>query len=169
MVVIRSLLEFIFFLGYAFAHSGIVESSSFEQAEATVEIQYGGQVGSGIILLTSDPASGTDTATPNSRQTAQGTAFLVGAGTPLSSSTLFNTPPVFGTSRTQIINDTALSHYLFPTATGSSHIMPGTATQSLSEPNTSSPSPTLVSGPGIRLAITWSHVFFWAAIVSSFL
>ncbi|PMD55349.1 uncharacterized protein K444DRAFT_634182 [Hyaloscypha bicolor E] len=165
----RIVLVITILFGYGFAQSGRAESSTFEQAEATVEIQYGGQVGSGIILLTSDPASGTATATPNSRATAQSTAFLVGAGTPLSSSTLFNTPPVFGTSRTQMINDTALSHYLFPTATGSSQIMPGTATQSLSEPNTSSPSPTLVSGPGIRLAITWSHVFFWAAIVFSFL
>jgi hypothetical protein len=94
-------------------------------------------------------------------------------------------PPLFGTSRTRMINATSTSQYLFPTATGSSQEKPSamatqslfptatgssqektdaTATQNLSGSNTPTPLASVVAGLGIQPDVTWSHVFFWAAV-----
>ena len=182
MVIIHAILVIILFFGSGFAQSA--ESSNSLQAEATVEIQYDGEVGSGIILMTSYPVSCTTSVTSNSSTNSSSTSTtLVTSGqstTPTwtfsTSSTPFNTPPIFGTSRTQMINATSTSQYLFQTATGASQMMTGTtATQNLS--STPSPHASLVAGSGTRFHVTWSnvtwsHVFFWAAvaeIVSGFL
>lgn len=179
MVVNRALLTIIFLFSYGFAQSGPAESSSSLQAVATVQIQYDGEVGSGIILMTGSPASCTtsdisslSTVISNSNITAPSasTVLIVSSPstakiwTPSTSSTSFNTPPVFGTSRTQIVNATATGQYLFPTATGSSQMMTATDTQSPPESSAPTPHASLVAGLGIRPDAVWSHVFFWAAV-----
>jgi len=173
MIMNRAVLVIIFLFGYAFAESGVAESSTLIQAEATVEIQYDGQVGSGVILMTSDTACCTTSVTSNSSTTilSPNTTLIVsGSGTTvvqtsLSSCTLFNTPLVFGTSRTKMINATSTSQYLFPTATGSSQVaVQPTASQSLSPSNSPSTNAALVTGLGTRRGVAWSHVFFWAAV-----
>jgi hypothetical protein len=181
MVVIRAILVVIFLFGSGFAQSDTADSSNSLQAEATVEIQYDGEVGSGIILMTSYPASCTTSITSNSiTDTSSTSTTLVVSNlstTPIwtssTSSNPFNTPPIFGTSRTQMINATSTSQYLFQTATGASQMMTGiTATQNLSESSTPTPHASPVAGSGIRFHAIWSHVFLWAAvteIVSGFL
>jgi hypothetical protein len=172
MIMNRAVPVIILLFNYAFAQPGTAESRTLIQAEATVEIQYDGHVGSGVILMTSDPACCTTSATSNLSKTTltTSTEILVLSpnttvvGTSSSSCTLFNTPLVFGTSRTQMINVTSAGHYLFPTATGSSQMMTGTATQSPSLSNSSPTHAALVTGSGTRRDVTWSHVFFWAAI-----
>jgi hypothetical protein len=182
MVIIHAILVIILFLGSSLAQSA--QSSNSLQAEATVEIQYDGEVGSGIILMTSYPVSCTTSVTSNSSTITSSTSTtLVTSGqstTPTwtfsTSSTPFNTPPIFGTSRTQMINATSTSQYLFQTATSASQTMTGTiGTQNLS--STPSPHASPVAGSGTRFHVTWSnvtwsHVFIWAAvaeIVSGFL
>jgi hypothetical protein len=185
MVVNRALLTIIFLFGYGIARPGTSESSNSLQAEATVEIQYDGEVGSGIILMTSYPASCTTSSTSSpstvissSSTTAPSvsTALIVSSPsttptwTSSTSSTPFNTPPIFGTSRTQMINATSTDQYLFQTATGASQMMTGTtATQNLSESSTPTPHASPVTGSGTRFHVTWSdvtwsHVFIWAAV-----
>jgi hypothetical protein len=193
MVINRAILAIIFLFCYGFAQSDTAGSRNSLQAEATVEIQYDGEVGSGIILMTSYPASCT-TSGPSSSSivnsssstanSSVSTSLIVSSQstTPISTSSTssppFNTPPIFGTSRTQMINATSTSQYLFQTATGASQIMAGTtATQNLSVSNTLTPHTSPVVGSGTRFHVTWSdvtwsHVFFWAAvaeIVSGFL
>ncbi|KAH8797501.1 hypothetical protein F5882DRAFT_374975 [Hyaloscypha sp. PMI_1271] len=158
----RAVPVIILLFNYAFAQPGTAESRTLIQEEATVEIQYDGHVGSGVILMTSDPACCTTSATSNLSKVLSPNTTVV--GTSSSSCTLFNTPLVFGTSRTQMINVTSAGHYLFPTATGSSQMMTGTATQSPSLSNSSPTYAALVTGSGTRRDVTWSHVFFWAAI-----
>ena len=126
----RIVLVINFLFGYAFAESSVTKSSTLIPAEATVEIQYNSQVGSGIILITSDLASCTTSVTSNPSTTILGpnTTLLVSGSnttviqTSLSSCTLFNSPLVFGTSRTKMINSTSTSQYPFPTATSSSQV-----------------------------------------------
>ncbi len=174
MVIIRSILPIIFLFGSGFAQTDTAESSNSLQAEATVEIQYNGEVGSGIILMTSYPASGTTCVTSNSSTITSSTSTTLVVSslstTPIwtssTSSTPFNTPPLFGTSRTQMINATCASQYLLQTATGASQIMTGiTATQNLSESSSPTSRASPVTGSGIRFHDPWSHVFIWAAVV----
>jgi hypothetical protein len=171
MVTNRAILAFIFLFGHGFAQIDAAQSSNSLQAEATVEIQYDGEVGSGIILMTTSPScitSVTSSLIIPSPSTA--TALIVSSPstteiwTPSTSSTSFNTPLIFGTSRTQMVNATSTGQYLFPTATGSSQMMTATNTQSLSEPSTPTPHASLLAGLGIRPDVAWSHVFFWAAV-----
>jgi hypothetical protein len=160
MVIIHTILVIIFLFGSGFAQSDTAESSKSLQAEATVQIQYDGEVGSGIILMTSYPVSCTSSVT--SITSSQGTMPIL---TSLATNTPFNTPLVFGTSRTQMINATSTSQYLSQTASSASQIMTGaTATQTLPESSTSIPQASPVAGSGTRLHDVWSHVFFWAAI-----
>jgi hypothetical protein len=56
MIMNRAVPVIILLFNYAFAQPGTAESRTLIQAEATVEIQYDGHVGSGVILMTSDPA-----------------------------------------------------------------------------------------------------------------
>lgn len=56
MVTNRAILAFIFLFGHGFAQIDAAQSSNSLQAEATVEIQYDGEVGSGIILMTTSPS-----------------------------------------------------------------------------------------------------------------
>jgi hypothetical protein len=66
MILIHAILLIIFLFGSSFAQSDTSESSNSLQAEATVEIQYDGEVGSGIILMTSYLVSCTTSVTLNS-------------------------------------------------------------------------------------------------------
>jgi hypothetical protein len=181
MVIIHAILVIILLFGSCFAQSDTAWSSNSLQAEATVEIQYDGEVGYGIILMTSYPASCTTSVTSNSSTNtlSTGTTLVVSSPstTPIwtssTSSPQFNTPPVFGSSRTQMINATSTSQQLFQTATGASQMMTGImATQNLSESNTPTPHASPVAGSGTRFHDIWAHVFIWAAvteIVSGFL
>jgi hypothetical protein len=159
-------LATIFSFIYCFAQAEAAESSSPLQAEATVEIQFDGESGTGLILMTGYPASSgcssSSTTIPNS--SAANTATV---GVALTSNAPFNTPPLFGTSRTQMINATSTGQYQFPTATGSSQMVTGTAgtdTQNPSGSSTPNPYASLFAGLGTRPDVTWSHVFFWAAV-----
>ena len=179
MIVNRATLATIFLLGYSIAEPGTSDSSISMQAEATVEIQYDGEVGSGIILMTSCPAACTVSDASSlsamiscSDSTADSASTALIASSPSTtviwtsstSSTSFNTPPIFGTSRTQMVNVSSTAKYLFPTATGSSQMITATNTQSSSESSTPDPHASLVAGLGIRPDGAWSHVFFWAAV-----
>jgi hypothetical protein len=168
MGIYRTVLTIIFLFSYTFIQPGIAESSTLTQAEATVEIQYDGQVGSGVIAITSDPSCCTNSVGSNagtitfSTDTTLRALNTTATPTSSSSSSHFNTPPVFGTSRTQVINVTSIGQNMFPTATGSSHIMTDAmASHSLSQ---STPSATPVAGLGSRREVTWFHIFFWATI-----
>ena len=181
MVTNRVILALIFLFGYGFAQSTTAQNSGSLQAEATVEIQYDGEVGSGIILMTSSAScvasvtpssiiSSPSTATSSAGTSANQALIVSGPSTTAiwtspTPTTPFNTPPVFGTTRTQMINATSAGQPLFPMATGSSQMITATSiTQSQSESSTPTPNTSLVVGLGIRPDITWSHVFFWAAI-----
>ena len=167
MIIIHAILLIIFLFGSGFAQSDTAESSNSLQAEATVEIQYDGEVGSGIIPITSYPASCTTSVTSNSITNTPITSTTSLSITPIwtSSCTSFNTPPIFGATRTQMINTTSTSQYLFQTATGASQVMTGImATQNLSGSSTSTPQASPVTGSGTRFHNIWSHVFFWAAV-----
>lgn len=177
----RALLLFVLF-GYGFAQSDTAESCTRLQAEATVEIQYDGQVGSGIILMTNNPTScgnlvHSDLGGTLSDSIATTSAVSTTTLTPPSSSSdsLLKTPPSFGVSRTQMVNATSAGqHLFFPANTGSSQMVTGTtATEILPEHSNSLTSPSsVVAGSGTRPGACWSHVFFWAAvaeIIASFL
>ena len=131
MVIDRAILAIIFLFGYGFAQPGAAESSNSLRAEATVEIHYDGKVGSGIILMTSYPASCTTSnsttiisslSTVTSSITTLSASMALIASSPSitetwtssTSSIHFNMPPPFGTSRTQMINATSTGQYLFP-------------------------------------------------------
>ncbi len=160
MVITHAILVIIFLFSSGFAQFDTAESSKSLQAEATVEFQYDGEVGSGIILMTNYPVS--CTASVTSITSSQGTKPIL---TSLATNTPFNTPPVFGTSRTQVINATSTGQNLFQTASSGSQIMTGvTSTQSLSASSTPTPNASPVAGLGIRPNAIWSHVFFWAAV-----
>jgi hypothetical protein len=124
MVIIYAIL-LIFSFGSGLAQYDIAGSSNSLQAEATVEIQYSGEVGSGIILI--HPASCTISDTSNSITNTLFTSTTSPSTTPIwtssASSNFFNTPPIFGTSQMRIINATSTSQYLFQTATGPSQTM----------------------------------------------
>jgi PBP1b-binding outer membrane lipoprotein LpoB len=128
MVIIHAILVIIFLFGSCFAQSDTAKSSNSLQAEATVEIQYDGEVGFDIILMTSYPASCSTsiTSTSNTNTSITNTTLVVSSlsTTPIStsstSSTSFNTPPIFGTSQTQMINATSTGQYRFQTATDAS-------------------------------------------------
>jgi hypothetical protein len=100
-----------------------------------------------------------------STTTSSASTALIAYDPNISTSSIhFNTPPPFGTSRTQMINATSTGQYLSPTATGSSQEKTGaTATQSLSGSNTPTPLASVVAGLGARPDVMWSHVFVWAA------
>ncbi|PVH67412.1 hypothetical protein DL98DRAFT_600521 [Cadophora sp. DSE1049] len=170
MAINRALLLLILF-GYGFAQPNTAESCTGLQAEATVEIQYDGQVGSGIILMTSNPTScaslvsSSSTGTlPNSTTATSTSPTAMSSKTSLTSATPFNTPPSFGVSRTQIVNATSTGQHYFPTTIGSSQIMTGaTGTQILPGHSTSSNShSSLMVGSSTRLDVEWSHVVFGA-------
>ncbi|KAG4414682.1 hypothetical protein IFR04_012164 [Cadophora malorum] len=170
MAIIRALFLVILF-GYGFAHTDTAESCTGMQAEATVEIQYDGHVGSGIILMTSNPTScanlvsSNPTGTLSNSITATSTLpTTTSSKTSLTSATPFNTPPSFGVSRTQIINATSTGQLYFPTAIGSSQIMTGaTGTQILPGQSTSPNSQSsIIAGSGTRPDVKWSHVVFGA-------
>ncbi len=181
MVVIHAILLIIFLFGSSFAQSNTAESSNSLQAEVMVEIQYNNEVGSGIILMTSYPVSCTTSVTSNSSTISSSTSTILVVSslstmpiwTSSTLSTLFNTLPIFGTSRTQMINTSCASQYLLQMTTGASQIMTSIiATQNLSESSTSISRTSLVTGLGIRFHDPWSHIFIWAAvteIVSGFL
>lgn len=171
MAINRALLLVILF-GYGFAQSDTAESCTRLQAEATVEIQYDGQVGSGIILMTSNPTSCGNLVSSNPSRTlldsitTTSTSTTTLGKTSLTSTPLFHTPPSFGFSRTQMINVTSAGQHLFPTTVGSSQMVTGAAaSQTLPETGTSSTSQaSIVAGSGTRPCASWSHVFFWAAV-----
>jgi hypothetical protein len=164
MIIIHAILVIIFLFGSGFAQSDTAKSSKSLQAEVTVEIQYDGEVGSGIILMTGNPVSCTTSITAS-----QGVMSIL---TSLATNTPFNTPPVYGSTRSQMINATSTGQYLFQTATGTSQIMTGvTTTQNPSDSSSQTVHASPVTGSGMRLD-PWSHVFFWAAvieIISSFI
>jgi hypothetical protein len=153
-MVVNCILLAIILFGYSFAQSSTAKSSNLLYTEATVEIQYNSEVGSGIILMTSCLASCTALVTSNSSTiisslstatssisttTLSKTTILIASipsitatWTSSTSSIYFNILPLFGTSRIQIINATSIGQYLFPTATGSSQEKTGAmATQYL--------------------------------------
>lgn len=161
MVTNRVLLVVAFLFGSGFAQSGTAESCTRLQAEATVEIQHEGQAGSGVILMTSNPTSCAAFVDSNPSGTLSSSVTAIST----TSATSFHNPLSFGISRTQMINATSTGQQLFPKTTGSSQILTGvTASQSLSEPSTSTPQTSLVAGSGTRPDVIWSHVFFWAAV-----
>jgi hypothetical protein len=173
MVINRALVVTIFLFGYGFAQSDTTENRTRLQAEATVEIQYDGQVGSGIILITSHPTSCTNLVSSNSSGTLSNSITTtsrlpttMSIKTSLTSATPFNTPPSFGVSRTQMINATSTGQQLFSTNMGSSQTVTGaTATQSLPEKSTPSTSQSsFIAGSGTRPGVSWSHVVFWAVV-----
>lgn len=171
MDINRALL-FVILFGSSFAQSDTAESCTRLQAEATVEIQYDGQAGSGIILMTSNPTScaalvdSNPSRTLSSSKTAPSMMIsTTSSKTFLTSATSFHNPLPFGISRTQMINATSTGQHLFPTATGSSQMVTGpTASQSLSVPSTSTSQTSFVAGSGTRPGVSWSHMFFWAAV-----
>ena len=168
MAINRALLLVILF-NYGFAQSD-TESCTRLQAEAIVEIQYDGQVGSGIILMTGNPTSCADLVSSNPSSTISNSTSTLptttSSKTSLTSATPFNTPPSFGVSRTQMINATSTGQHLFLTNIGSSQTLTGaTATQSLPEQSTPSTSQSsFVAGSGTRPGVSWSHVVFWAVV-----
>lgn len=165
MAINRALLLVILF-GYGFAQSDTAESCTRLQAEGTVEIQYDGQVGSGIILMTSNPTSCDNLVSSNPSGTLSNSTTTTSAVLTTTSAPLFNTPPSFGVSRTQMINATSTGQHLFPTAIGSSQMLTG-ATASQLPPETSNSSTSqasVVAGSGTRRGASWSHVFFWAVV-----
>ena len=172
MAINRALLLVILF-GYGFAQSDTAESCTRLQAEATVEIQYDGQVGSGIILMTSNPtscgnldSSDMSEALSDSTTTASTVSTTTLSATSSTSAPLCKTPPSFGVGRTQMINATFPGQHVFPVNTGSSQMVTGAiATRIQPEHSNSVTSPSsVVAGSGTRPGASWSHVFFWAAV-----
>ncbi|CZR52129.1 uncharacterized protein PAC_02006 [Phialocephala subalpina] len=171
-MAINCALLLVILFGYGFVQSDTAESCTRLQAEATVEIQYDGQVGSGIILMTSNPTSCANLVSSNSSGTLSNSITTTltlptttSSKTSLTSATPFNTPPSFGVSRTQMINATSTGQHRFPTTIGSSQMVTGaTATQSLPEHSTSSTPQSVVAGSGTRPDVSWSHVAFWAVV-----
>lgn len=151
-MAIKRALPLIILIAYGFAQSNTSKSYIGLQAEATVEIQYDGQIGSGIILMTGNPAS-VETYS-YSVTTTSTLPTTTSSKTTLPLATAFNTPLSFGASRTQIVNATI----------GFSQMVTGvTATQILPEHSTSSPSQSsIVAGSGASPCISWSHMVFWA-------
>ena len=79
MVILYAILVIIFLFGSGFAQSDTAKSSNSLQAEATMEIQYDGEIGSGIILMTSYPTSCTTSVTSNlgTNTSSMGTTLVV--------------------------------------------------------------------------------------------
>jgi hypothetical protein len=75
-----------------------------------------------------------------------------------------NTPPLFGSSRTYMVNATANSQCESILATGC-HMATGTmATQTSSGSGFSTHHSSAVVGSGTRSNFAWSHVFIWAVV-----
>jgi hypothetical protein len=173
MLLNRATLAVIFLSTHCFAQSLTAESSTSLSVEATIEIQYDGEVGSGIIPMTSYPVTCTTGTTPcastlstmNSdvATIASEESTVISSPNTIATSTItLNNPLVFGASRTQMINATSNSQY-FPTATGSSQMVTGTmATQNTS--GSSTPYASVTVGLGIRPDVTWNHMLFWATV-----
>jgi len=161
MVVTRAPLMSVFLLGYALAHSGASNNCAGLLADATVEIQYDGQVGSGVIQMTRHPESCTGTTYPVTTPIAS-TAVVVDNSktistmTPVDSGISYNTPPAVGTSPTKVLN---------ATTSRPPQIVSGTqATQVSSDVRASTLNPSPITGSGSRANVAWSHVFLWTAI-----
>jgi len=149
MAINRALLWVILF-GYGFAQSDTAESCTRLQAEATVEIQYDGQVGSGVIQMTRHPESCTSTTYPVQDITTPiaTTAVVVNNSnpittmTPVDSSISFNTPPIFGTGPTKALNTTT---------SRPPQVISGTqATQVSSDFRAPTPNSSPITGSGTR-------------------
>ena len=137
------------------------------QAEATVEIHDNSHASSNSIPMMSHHAATTimpsnSTMSVGGLQTGASSANTVSHSSLLSSqpsSTSFNTPLPFGSSRTLLINNTSTNKCM---TTG----LCGTATAKPSQlgSSTSGPHSSIVAGSGVRHVYVWSHVFLWAAL-----
>ncbi|KAH6704332.1 hypothetical protein BKA61DRAFT_680587 [Leptodontidium sp. MPI-SDFR-AT-0119] len=172
MVINQALVVVVFLFGYGFARTDTAESCTSLQSEATVEIQYDGQVGSGIILMTTNPTSCANLGSFHPSGTSQDITTTISAlstktssQAPWTSATTFNTPLPFGFSRTQMINATSTGKHVPPASMGSSQILNApTASQILPETSTYLSSSRPVAGSGIHLDVPWYHVVFWAVV-----
>ncbi|KAH7363949.1 hypothetical protein BKA65DRAFT_489999 [Rhexocercosporidium sp. MPI-PUGE-AT-0058] len=170
MAITRGLFLMTIF-GYAFAHT---EKCTGLQAEVTVEIQHDGQVGSGIMLMTSNPASCADLVSSNSIgnfsnsiNATPTTTTTMSNKTSITSNLPFNTPPSIGASRTQIINATSTDQHYFQTTIGPSQIMTDTtgAQNQSGHSNFTKSQSSAIAGSGTCLDVKWSHIVFGALAI----
>ena len=85
---------------------------------------------------------------------------------PLTSARVFHTPPLFGGSRTKMINTTSISQQLYPTIAASHVVIGSTVGPTLSQTGTSTTSEAsniakLSSYP----YTSWYHVLFWVVVM----
>jgi len=173
MAINNSLVMFIFSIACCFAQSGIAMSCASLQAEATLEIQYGGQNGSGVIMATSYPTSCTVSDLLSLNKNTQDSSAIIQTTSltsiSMSSSNLIpsmisdissHTPPVFGTGGTQVINATTAGQYQFASVTGSAWTATGTTGYS-----TPTPYASINIGFGTHPGVCWSHLFLETGII----
>ena len=144
-------------LDSAHSHAAVRWNSS--QEEETVEVQYDGEIGTGIISMTSYPTSFATAISDSNTTTSNSSVPKVVGSCTSTASNVFKSPPAFGASQAQIKN-TSSSGYLFPTATASSQMVTGTSgISNLSDLNLSQ-----FSGLSVRSIVFKFHVLFWAAV-----
>ncbi|KAH8799090.1 hypothetical protein F5884DRAFT_812651 [Xylogone sp. PMI_703] len=125
MVINCVILVISLLFGYGFTLS---VTGSGVPAEATVQIQYNGEEGSGIITMTSPTLTHEASITTSFRSTkntldTSTTSVFPALGYTSSPTSPFNMPPVFGASRTQMVNSTSSTQHLCPTAKYSSRVI----------------------------------------------
>lgn len=137
------------------------------QAEATIEIHDNSHGTSNSMPMVSHNAA-TTIMPSNSTTSVGGLQTEVSSANTIShsslllsqpSSTSFNTPLPFGSSRTLLVNSTSTNKCM---TTGICQT--ATAKPSQLGSNTSGPHSSIVAGSGVRHGSVWSHVFLWAAL-----
>lgn len=137
------------------------------QAQVTVEIHDNSHTSSSTIPMTGHHASATIMPSHSTTPVGGPHAILSSADTvshsgllsSQPSSTSFNTPLPFGSSRTLLMNNTSTNGCM---STGLCQT--ATAKPSQLGSSTSGPHSSIVAGSGVRHVSVWSHVFLWAAL-----
>lgn len=135
--------------------------------EAAIEIHDNSHASSNTISMTDHHAS--TTFMPSEPATSIGGLYTMTSSANMvshlssllsqPSSTSFNTPIPFGSSRTLLVNNTSTNKCM---TTGICQT--ATAKPSQLGSSTSGPHSRIVAGSGVRHVSVWSHVFRWAAL-----
>ncbi|KAH8797681.1 hypothetical protein F5884DRAFT_814978 [Xylogone sp. PMI_703] len=157
MVINWAILVISLLFGYGFA------TGSEVPAEVTVQIQYNGEEGSGIITMTRPTPTHEAFITTSFQSTKNAlgtgtTSVFPALGYTSSPTSPFNMPPVFGASRTQMVNSTSSTQHRSPTAKNSSRVIGS----SIATQNSPGPAISQINHSGTTVTTSRHWVVLWA-------